>query len=122
VLAVAVLDLALAEDLRRDHRHVAHVLGDGLAVVPGEAHLLLHHAGAAELLLRHHLDEGGADVLQLAGDHVLQALDDGDDGDHRRDADDDAQRREHRAHEVGAERREGDADVFRRGPSSRARS
>ena len=41
-----------------------------------------------------------------------EPLDDRDHGDHRGDADDDAERGQDRAHLVGAERLEGDAEVF----------
>ena len=88
------------------------LLIDGLAVLVGQLHLAHHHAGEVALGLGLDEDESGAHALELLGDGVLQPLDDRDHGDHRGNADDDAERRQDRAHQVGAERPEGDAEIF----------
>ena len=50
--------------------------------------------------------------LELPGQQVLQALDDRDHADDRRHTDDDAERRQQRAHLVGPQGAEGDAEVL----------
>ncbi len=101
---------AAIED-RVEELEAGRLLHDGEPVVVGQGDLASGEIGVLEVLPRKDHDVGHADALELGRDDVVETLDDGNHRDHRRDADDDAEHGQQRAHLVGADGLQRDAEV-----------
>ncbi len=114
---------AAIED-RVEEFEAGRLFHDGEPVVIGQRDLASGEIRILEVLSRKDHDVGHPDAFELGRDDVVEALDDGHHRDHRGDADDDPEHGQQRAHLVGPDGGQRDAEVVpdhdRASPPSRA--